>query len=126
MAVIVQSLIDADTSGVIFTVDPITGSQSSLVIEACFGLGEALVSGKVMPDRFVVGKKNLKLLSEKISNKKIMSVPDKNGTVIEQTLSDEKSVSQTLDNQQIRHLAKYSWRLLPISGGRPISFRPLQ
>ena len=111
MAVIVQSLIAADTSGVIFTVDPITGSRSSMVIEACFGLGDALVSGKVAPDRFVVGKKNLKLLSEKISNKKIMSVPDKNGTVIEQTLSDEKSLSRTLDNKQIKRLAKLSEKI---------------
>ena len=61
MAVIVQSLIAADASGVIFTVDPITGSRSSIVIEACFGLGEALVSGKVTPDRFVVSKKSFKL-----------------------------------------------------------------
>ena len=104
MAVIVQSLIAADTSGVIFTVDPVTGSRSSMVIEACFGLGEALVSGKVAPDRFVVGKKNLKLLSEKISSKKIMSVPNKDGTVKEQIISDEKSVSWTLDNKQIKHL----------------------
>ena len=106
MAVIVQSLIAADISGVIFTVNPITGSRNSLVIEACFGLGEALVSGKVTPDRFIVDKKNLKLLSEKISNKKITSVPDKNGTVKEQMLPDEKSVSRTLDNKQIKHLAK--------------------
>ncbi|MEE9371229.1 MAG: PEP/pyruvate-binding domain-containing protein, partial [Sedimentisphaerales bacterium] len=58
MAVIVQPLIAADASGVIFTVDPLTGSRSRIVIEACFGLGEALVSGKVTPDRFVVDKRN--------------------------------------------------------------------
>ncbi len=106
MAVIVQSLIAAEISGVIFTVDPVTGSRSSVVIEACFGLGDVLVSSKVEPDRFVVDKKNLKLLYEKISNKKIMSLLDENGTVTEQTLSEEKSISRTLDNKQIKHLAK--------------------
>jgi len=63
MAVIVQSLIAADTSGVIFTANPVTGTRSSIVIEACFGLGEALVSGKVTPDRLIVNKRNLKLLT---------------------------------------------------------------
>ena len=117
MAVIVQSLIEADTSGVIFTVDPITGNRSSMVIEACFGLGEALVSGKVEPDRFVIDKKNLKLLSEKISNKKIMSVPDKNGAVVEQKPSGEKSVSRTLDDKQIRHLTKLAVKIEAEFGG---------
>ncbi len=111
MAVIVQSLIAADTSGVIFTVDPITGSQSRMVIEACFGLGDALVSGKVTPDRFVVERKNLRLLSEKISKKKIISLLDKIGTVTEQTLSDEKSLSPTLDNKQTKRLAKVARRV---------------
>jgi phosphoenolpyruvate synthase/pyruvate phosphate dikinase len=70
MAVIVQSFIEADTSGVMFTVDPVRDSRSSIVIEACFGLGETLVSGKVTPDRFIVSKKKLKLLSSTISEKK--------------------------------------------------------
>ena len=117
MAVIVQSLIAADASGVIFTTNPITGTRNSLVIEACFGLGDALVSSKVEPDRFVIEKKNLKLLSKKISNKKIMSVPDKNGTVIERKPSGEKSASRTLDNKQIRHLAKLAAKVEAGFGG---------
>ncbi|MGB2866557.1 MAG: PEP/pyruvate-binding domain-containing protein, partial [Sedimentisphaerales bacterium] len=47
MAVVVQSLVEADTSGVIFTTDPVTGSSSRIIVEACFGLGDSLVSGKV-------------------------------------------------------------------------------
>ena len=66
MAVIVQRLVNADSSGVIFTVDPITGERGNMVIEACFGLGEALVCGKVTPDRFIVEKQKLRLLSRTI------------------------------------------------------------
>jgi len=51
MAVIVQSLIPADVAGVIFTSDPVTGDNNRVVIEACLGLGDALVSGKVSPYR---------------------------------------------------------------------------
>jgi pyruvate,water dikinase len=52
LAVIVQELIPAEKSGVVFTVDPVTGLDREMVIEACFGLGEALVSGAVTPDRY--------------------------------------------------------------------------
>ncbi|MGB2861993.1 MAG: PEP/pyruvate-binding domain-containing protein, partial [Sedimentisphaerales bacterium] len=108
MAVIVQSLIAADTSGVIFTVDPITGSRSSMVIEACFGLGEALVSGKVTPDRFVVNKKRLKVLSRTISEKKIERVLDRHGTVKEQSIPKERSSVCCLDKKQVKRLAKFA------------------
>jgi len=106
MAVVVQSLITADTSGVIFTADPLTGSRSNMVIEACFGLGEALVSGKVMPDRFVVDKKKLKLLSHTISEKKIESRPGKNGLVREQTVPNDRVFTCCLHNKQVKQLAK--------------------
>jgi len=67
MAVIVQSLIPADVAGVIFTADPITGDNNRIIIEACLGLGDALVSGKVSPDRVVLDKKGLNVLSRTIS-----------------------------------------------------------
>ena len=107
MAVIVQSLIAADTSGVIFTADPVTGRRGSIVIEACFGLGEALVSGKVTPDRFVINKSNIKILSEKISDKKIECVLEQNGLVQEKTVPAERSTVSCLDKKQAMRLAKY-------------------
>ena len=106
MAVIVQELIDADTSGVIFTADPLTGRRESIVIEACFGLGETLVSGKVTPDRFVYDKKKQKLQTWSISEKKIEHVLDDNGTVKEQTISEERSKIRTLSKKQIKGLAR--------------------
>jgi len=60
MAVIIQALVQADAAGVIFTTDPVTGSSSRIIVEACFGLGDSLVSGKVTPDRFIVRKRNLR------------------------------------------------------------------
>ncbi len=54
LAVIVQQMVASDVSGVLFTANPLTGKRSETVIEATFGLGEALVSGRVEPDRYVV------------------------------------------------------------------------
>lgn len=67
MAVIIQSLIPADVAGVIFTSDPITGEDNRVVIEACFGLGEALVSGRVSPDRVVMDKKGPNVISRSMA-----------------------------------------------------------
>ncbi len=52
MAVIVQVMIDADASGVLFTADPVTGRRTEMLVEATRGLGDALVSGQVDPDRY--------------------------------------------------------------------------
>ncbi len=62
MSVIIQKQIEPESAGVAFSLDPVTGSQSRIVIESCRGLGEALVSGKVQPDRILLRKKNLKLI----------------------------------------------------------------
>ena len=59
MAVIVQELVPAEAAGVVFTADPVTGKSNRLIIEACRGLGESLVSGRVTPDRFVLDATDL-------------------------------------------------------------------
>jgi phosphohistidine swiveling domain-containing protein len=111
MAVIVQALVAADTSGVIFTTDPVNGRRGSIVIEACFGLGEALVSGKLTPDRFVVNKSNLKLLSQTISEKKIECVLETNGLVKENTVPAERSNISCLDEKKVKRLAKVARKI---------------
>ncbi len=111
MAVIVQELIDADTSGVIFTADPLTGRRESIVIESCFGLGDALVSGKVTPDRFMHDKKKHKLQTWSISEKKIEHVLDDKGTIKEQILSGERSKTRTLNKKQIKKLARVAQKV---------------
>ncbi len=64
MSVIIQRQIEPESAGVAFSLDPVTGSSSRIVIESCRGLGEALVSGKVQPDRILLRKKNLKLIRQ--------------------------------------------------------------
>jgi pyruvate,water dikinase len=75
MGVLVQRLVRADVSGVLFTVNPLSGRDREFLVEACFGLGEALVSGKVNPDKFVVDARTGALLREEISEKRARLVP---------------------------------------------------
>jgi phosphoenolpyruvate synthase/pyruvate phosphate dikinase len=56
MAVVVQILVPADVAGVLFTANPISGRRDEMVVNASFGLGEAVVSGQVTPDTYVLDK----------------------------------------------------------------------
>ncbi len=118
MAVIVQTLVAADVSGVIFTVDPLTGGRSRIIIEACFGLGETLVSGKVTPDRFVVYKRDFRILSRTISEKKVERILGGKGLVQEQVVPKEKSFACCLNEKQIKKLAKLA-KKVETGFGRP-------
>ncbi len=69
IAVVVQRQIESERAGVMFTIDPASGSTDRLVIEGSFGLGEAVVSGRVSPDRFVVDKETLSILVREIHPK---------------------------------------------------------
>ena len=56
MAVVVQRMVSADVAGVLFTMDPVQRRRDRMVVEAVFGLGEAVVSGQVTPDHFVLAR----------------------------------------------------------------------
>ncbi len=67
VAVVVQKMIDSEVSGVAFSVHPVTQDRDQLIIEAGFGLGEAIVSGSITPDSYVVEKSVRKILDVNIS-----------------------------------------------------------
>ena len=110
MAVIVQALVPADASGVLFTADPATGRSDRIMIEACFGLGEALVSGRVTPDRFLVRKRDLHLLSKTLSDKEIESVLDQHGGIRQQSIAPERMSHPAIDRRTTIRLARLAKR----------------
>jgi len=67
MAVVVQAMVQSERSGVMFTINPVTGDSSQMVIEAVYGLGEACVSGQVTPDTYIVDKASLAAVERSIS-----------------------------------------------------------
>ncbi|HEX4047876.1 MAG TPA: PEP/pyruvate-binding domain-containing protein, partial [Elusimicrobiota bacterium] len=79
-AVVVQAMADSEVSGVAFTQDPVSGDSSRLVVNAAFGLGEGVVSGRVAPDQYVVGKAlGREVLPAMVSDKKLAVVRGRNG-----------------------------------------------
>ena len=80
MAVLVQELVPADSSAVIFSANPVTQNRGEVVINASWGLGESIVGGTVSPDTFTIDKRDLTVTESKISDKKVMTVRVQDGT----------------------------------------------
>ena len=77
IAVPVQKMVQSEASGVMFTIEPVTSDPSKIVIEAIYGLGEAIVSGEVNPDLYIIDKERLIISSKKLSyqDRKLMRNP---------------------------------------------------
>jgi pyruvate,water dikinase len=106
IAVVVQRMVDAERSGVMFSVDPSTGDRSRVVIEAAFGLGEVVVGGQVEPDTYVVRRQGPELASSHIGIKSIKVVrgPDGSDAVIE--LPPEQASAPVLTRDEAVSLAE--------------------
>ncbi|SPE52917.1 putative Pyruvate phosphate dikinase PEP/pyruvate-binding [Verrucomicrobia bacterium] len=104
MAVIVQELVDADAAGVMFTTNPAGGASDSIFIEAAFGLGEAVVQGKVAPDRVEVSRSRLRVVRRQTGLKRVQMVAGKNG-VLEELLPAAKANAPVLDDETVTRLA---------------------
>ncbi len=109
LAVVVQKMVDSDKSGVIFSKDP-TNKSDSIIIEAVFGLGEGIVSGRITPDKYLVSKA-LEIVDKKISDKKVAITRNATGGQELVKLKDEKSKQQVLKDYEIKKLAEISLRL---------------
>ncbi len=67
VAVVVQKMIDSEESGIAFSVHPVTQDENQIIIEACLGLGEAIVSGAITPDSYVIDKQGLDILDVNVN-----------------------------------------------------------
>jgi pyruvate,water dikinase len=110
MAVVVQRQIDSEKSGVIFTIDPIRRRNDQMVIEAAFGLGEAVVSGLITPDNYVVRRSGT-LKRARIANQSHMVVRRPGGGTETIEIDDETAASRVLDEGEIARLAEVGLQL---------------
>jgi pyruvate,water dikinase len=110
LAVVVQKMVNSEVSGVMFTSDPITG-EPTVVIEAGFGLGEAIVGGEIIPDTYHIDQKNLQIKNKNISTQTWMYTKDKTGKTVKIDLEDDLQKVQKLSNANIIKVAKYGARI---------------
>jgi pyruvate,water dikinase len=82
LAVVVQELLAADAAGVLFTANPVNGRRDQMVLDGAWGLGEALVSGQVTPDHWVVRARTGAVLEAHVAHKEVMTTRQEHGTVL--------------------------------------------
>ena len=107
MAVGVLEMVPARCSGVAITLDPVTGRRDRVMIEASWGLGEAVVSGHVTPDRWSVDKSSGAILQAAVSGKEVWSAFDEAaGRVVEQPMPGELRARPSLEPDQVAQVAQ--------------------
>jgi pyruvate,water dikinase len=110
IAVVVQRMVDAETSGVMFTSHPSTG-EDDLIVEAAWGLGEAVVAGEVSPDNYVVDRASGDLDSVTVAEKNTMYVKSETGETVAEDVPDDKRTARVLDESEIRRLVELGERV---------------
>ncbi|MFC4549037.1 MULTISPECIES: phosphoenolpyruvate synthase [Halorussus] len=111
IAVVVQRMVDAEKSGVMFTSHPSTG-ESKIIIEAAWGLGEAVVSGSVSPDNYVVDRETGDVVETTIADKKMMMEKDEEtGETVERDVPEDKRNAQVLSEANVARLVELGERV---------------
>lgn len=111
VAVVVQKMVNSETAGIAFSIHPITQNNNQLIIEAVYGLGEAVVSGQVTPNSYVVDKEKMEIIDKKISNQNNGLFRVKTGGNKWKKLFDGQGKVPVLSNNQILELSKIIQRI---------------
>ncbi len=118
VAVLVQELVDAEAAAIAFSADPVSGDRGVVVVNASWGLGESIASGAVTPDTHVVRKADLAITRREIADKRVMTVRAEQETH-EVPVEDERRARPTLDDEQIRAVARLAIAL-EAEAGAPV------
>jgi phosphoenolpyruvate synthase/pyruvate phosphate dikinase len=106
VAVVVQKMVESEVSGIAFSVHPVTQDENQLIIEASFGLGEAIVSGQVTPDSYVVEKKPRRIIDINVSVQNRGLYRAKTGGNEWKSIPKKIGEKQVLSNKQILKLSE--------------------
>jgi len=114
LAVVVQEMVQSETSGVLFTANPLTGLRSEAVVDATYGLGEALVSGLVEPDHYIVDQAAGRIIVKTLGRKEVAIRGNREGGTSREDKLHE--TEQALDDKQIMQLAKLGEQVESLNG----------
>ena len=115
LAVVVQLLVNAEAAGIMFTANPINGNRDEVVINAAWGLGEAVVGGAVTPDTITVNKLTGGLVARETAEKLVMTVRTGSGTE-EQPVPNSLLKVPVLSDEQAARLARYGVEIEELYG----------
>ncbi len=111
VAVVVQKMVNSEESGIAFSVHPVTQDYNQLIIEAGYGLGEAVVSGQVTPNSYVVEKEPRRIIDKNVSDQGRGIYRVEGGGSEWLDISEEKGQASVLSNDQILELSEIVLRI---------------
>lgn len=106
LSAVVQKMIQSDRSGILFTVDPVGEDPNNLVVEAGYGLGEAVVSGSITPDRYVVDKNTLQVTAKEINTQTWKIIHNLKGGDKHVSVPKDDQDKQKITDEEVLQLAK--------------------
>ncbi len=121
LSVVIQKMVNSGKSGVMFTANPINNNTNEIMINASWGLGEAVVSGTVTPDEYLINKNSKEVIERHIAEKNIMIVKKKDGVGTEEVkvadyIGEEYVNSQCLSDEEIMVLVDYGLKIEDLYG----------
>lgn len=111
VAVVMQTMVQSDVSGIAFSLHPVTQRMDQVVIEAGYGLGEAIVSGQITPDTYIVDKLSKQPIEKHIASQDRMITRGQSGGDVWIDVLPEDRAIQKLTDQDIRHLSDLVLRI---------------
>jgi pyruvate,water dikinase len=103
----IPKMVNSRVSGIIFTINPINGDPSKISIDVSYGLGEAVVSGLVTPDTYLIDKVTLDLIKTTIGSKETMCVyREKGSDIVQKDVPNDKREALCLSTEEVKELAK--------------------
>ena len=106
VAVVIQKMVESEVSGIAFSVHPVTQDRNQLIIEASYGLGEAIVSGQITPDSYVAEKKNLEIIEKYAATKERGMFKSSKGGNEWKDIPKNKQDEQALSDKEVLELSK--------------------
>ncbi len=110
IAIPIQVMVNSQSSGIMFTIDPITNDRNKIIIEAIFGLGEMVVGGRETPDHYEIDKKGLKIISKNIISQHKYMVRCEDGNKV-LNVSKAHKKKQKLEDNFIVELSKIGYAI---------------
>lgn len=111
IAVVVQTMVQSEVSGIMFSIDPVTNNHNRIVVETIWGLGEYIVQGKVTPDHYEINKSDMTIVEKNLFEQSVMLTRNSTGTVKEVSVPQNKQKKFKLSDDQIKQMAQLSLKL---------------
>lgn len=119
MAVVVQIMVPSEVSGILFTANPATGERSELIINASFGLGEAVVGGQVTPDTYIVNRDDLSVKESILGPKEQQIVYDGDQGIRMEEVAESDRGASSLSDAMLKELSETALRIESLYEGKP-------